>query len=46
MTAGITPPGFRLPADAHVGRVRLQVGDLSRSIEFYEGLLGFQRLGA
>ena len=46
MTAGNSPPGFRLPADAHVGRVRLQVGDLSRSLEFYEGLLGFKRLGA
>lgn len=37
---GIHPPGYRLPADTHVGTVRLQVSDLDRSLEFYEGLLG------
>lgn len=41
MTHGIAAPGYRLPAETHVGTVRLQVGDLDRSIEFYEGLLGF-----
>jgi len=46
MTYGLRPPNYRLPPSAHIGRVRLQVGDLSRSIEFYEGKLGFQRLGA
>lgn len=38
---GIRPPGFSLPADAHVGAVRLQVSDLSRSIDYYEQVLGF-----
>src|SRR2546425_9305647 len=37
---GIRPRGFRLPADAHVGRVRLQVSDLARSIAYYTGVLG------
>ena len=31
-----------LPADAHVGRVRLRVSDLERSLEFYRGVLGFE----
>ena len=35
-----------LPAGTHVGRVRLQVADLSRSLEFYVGLLGFTQLSA
>ncbi len=37
---GIRPRGFRLPADAHVGRVRLQVSDLARSIAYYTDVLG------
>lgn len=32
----------RLPSDAHVGRVRLRVGDLERSLGFYRDLLGFR----
>lgn len=30
----------RLPADAHIGRVRLRVADLARSLEFYRDVLG------
>lgn len=43
-TVGITAPGYRLPGGAHVGRVRLQVGDIERSLAFYEGLLRFRVL--
>lgn len=32
----------RLPADTRVGRVRLRVADLERSLEFYRGVLGFE----
>jgi catechol 2,3-dioxygenase len=42
---GIAPPGFRLPAETHIGVVRLQVSDLSRSIAYYERVLGFRTLG-
>ena len=41
---GIRPPGWRLPDATHIGRVRLQVGDLSRSLEYYERTLGFRVL--
>jgi len=37
---GIAPPGFRLPDSTHLGRVRLQVADLDRSIAYYETVLG------
>ena len=39
---GITPPGFRLPEETHIGRVRLQVSDLGRSIGYYEKVLGLR----
>lgn len=39
---GIAPPAYRLPDATRLGRVRLQVGDLSRSIAFYERVLGLQ----
>jgi catechol 2,3-dioxygenase len=39
---GMAPPGYRLPDDTRVGRVRLQVGDLARSVGFYGEVLGFQ----
>jgi catechol 2,3-dioxygenase len=29
-----------LPADTHIGRVRLRVGDLERALTFYRGVLG------
>lgn len=40
--AGIAPPGYRLPDGAHVGRVRLQVASLDRSIAFYQDIVGFR----
>ena len=39
---GIAPPGYRLPAAAHVGPVTLQVADLARSIDYYERVLGLR----
>ncbi len=44
---GVAPAGFRLPDGTHVGRIRLQVADLERSLSFYEKVLGFRprRLG-
>lgn len=39
---GIAPAGYRLPAETRIGRVRLQVGDLGRSIEYYEKVLGMK----
>jgi catechol 2,3-dioxygenase len=39
---GVTPPGFRLPESTHIGRVRLQVSDLARSIAYYEKVLGLR----
>jgi len=41
---GIAPPGFRLPAETHIGVVRLQVADLTRSLTYYERVLGFRPL--
>jgi catechol 2,3-dioxygenase len=41
---GITPPGYRLPGDSHMGRVRLQVADLSRSVAYYERVVGLRVL--
>lgn len=38
--AGVAPPGYRLPDETHIGRVRLQVSDLDRSIRYYEAVLG------
>jgi catechol 2,3-dioxygenase len=32
--------GFRLPADTRLGRVRLQVAELGRSVAFYRAVLG------
>lgn len=43
-TFGIAPPGFRLPATATIGRVRLQVCDLQRSLEYYQKVLGLRPL--
>lgn len=41
---GMVPPGYRLPAAARVGTVRLQVADLARSLGFYRDLLGLRVL--
>ena len=37
---GIPAPGYRLPAATRIGRVRLQVADLARSIAYYEHVVG------
>lgn len=39
---GVRPTGYRLPESTHLGRVRLQVADLDRSIAFYENVLGLR----
>lgn len=46
MTAPFTvaPPGYRLPADIELGMVRLQVGDVDRSIGYYDRVLGLRVL--
>lgn len=41
---GIAPAGYRLPAETRLGRVRLQVADLGRSVDFYEEVLGLRLL--
>lgn len=41
---GLPAPDFRLPDGTHVGRVRLQVADLARSLAYYQDVLGFQVL--
>ena len=41
---GVSPPGFRLPDRAAVGAVRLQVGSLDRSIDYYEHVVGLRVL--
>lgn len=41
---GIAPSGYRLPDSTHVGRVRLQIADLDRSIAYYETVIGFRVL--
>ena len=43
-SVGIAPPRYRLPDQAQLGRVRLQVADLARSLAFYEGVLGLRVL--
>lgn len=43
-TFGERPSAFRLPDATRLGRVTLQVADLSRSLEFYQGVLGFREL--
>jgi len=39
---GVRPKGYRLPEATHLGRVRLQVADLARSLSFYEKVLGMR----
>jgi catechol 2,3-dioxygenase len=38
---GIAAPNYRLPADTRIGRVKLQVSDLDRSLAYYRTVLGF-----
>ena len=37
---GIAPPEYRLPDETRLGRVRLEVDDLERSLEYYQQVLG------
>lgn len=39
---GITPAGYRLPAATRLGRVRLQVAELERSVAYYQRVLGLR----
>jgi catechol 2,3-dioxygenase len=39
---GIAPVGYRLPAETHIGGVRLQVSDLEKSIQYYETVIGMR----
>lgn len=38
------PPGYRLPAALRLGRVRLQIADLDRSLDYYQRVIGFQAI--
>ena len=42
MTRGIRPRNFRLPDDTRLGKVRLQVSDLDRSVHYYERVVGLR----
>ncbi|MDB4879929.1 MAG: Glyoxalase/bleomycin resistance protein/dioxygenase [Gemmatimonadetes bacterium] len=44
-TYGVAPRGYRLPDATRLGRVRLQVADLARSLDFYEHTLGLHVVG-
>lgn len=41
---GVAPPGYRLPDATRLGRVRLQISDLDRSLAYYRDPLGFRVL--
>lgn len=41
---GEPPRGYRLPEGTRLGRVRLQVSDLARSVAYYETVLGLRVL--
>ena len=41
---GVAPAGYRLPAATRLGRVRLQVSDLARSLAWYGDVLGLRVL--
>lgn len=41
---GIAPAGFRLPDRTRVGAVRLQIGDLDRSVDYYREIIGLRVL--
>ena len=36
------PPGYRLPAALRLGRVRLEIADLARSLDYYQSVLGLR----
>lgn len=39
---GLAPNGHRLPAATSLGRVRLQISDLERSLDWYQNVLGLR----
>ncbi|MFL5613375.1 MAG: VOC family protein [Gemmatimonadaceae bacterium] len=39
---GIAPTGYRLPNETHVGRVKLQVSELERSLAYYNRVVGLR----
>jgi catechol 2,3-dioxygenase len=41
---GLQPTTYRLPDATRLGRARLQVTDLARSLDFYTKVLGFRVL--
>ena len=41
-TYGVRPPNYRLPEETHIGKVRLQVASLERSISYYESVIGMR----
>jgi len=41
---GIPAPGFRLPNETRLGRVTLQIPELSRSLAYYERVLGLRAI--
>ena len=43
-TRGIRPRNYRLPEQTRLGKVRLQVADLDRSVLFYEGVVGLRAI--
>jgi catechol 2,3-dioxygenase len=43
---GISPPGFRLPDATRIGRVRLQIANLQRSLDYYTRVVGLRVLSA
>lgn len=41
---GVPAPNYRLPTATRIGKISLQVGDLDRSVAFYEKVLGLRLL--
>src|SRR5262245_15552640 len=39
---GVAPPGYRLPDATRLGRVRLQIADVERSIAYCETVIGLR----
>jgi catechol 2,3-dioxygenase len=44
VSIGIPAPSYRIPDTAHIGRVRLAVSELERSIRFYSDVIGLALL--
>jgi catechol 2,3-dioxygenase len=44
LETGVAPLGWRLPAATSLGHVSLQVGDLVRSLAYYESVLGLRAI--